>query len=97
MSNSVSNSVHTLDTAGAILTDGCSILKIVFIPNAANDNLIFTDDDDGALITLKARASDANPCQWDWVGGFDCPSLKLATITGGTAYVYLRAKASIFR
>jgi len=81
----------SIDTTGNISTSGIWIRKIVYLPAAANNDLIFTDTSDNNAIVLRAGASDATPIQLDFGDkGWRLDSLKCGTIDGGTAYVYVR-------
>jgi len=66
------------------------IRKIVYVPNAAGDDLVFQDSNSNNAIVLKAGASDASPVHISyeprglWLNGIQC-----STIDGGKAYVYI--------
>ena len=69
------------------------INRIIYIPSAAGDELVFQDTADSQnAIVLKAGASDASPIHLDLSteGGRRVNGLKCTTIDGGTAYVYFK-------
>ena len=66
------------------------IRKIVYIPSAADDDLVFQTGGSVNAIVLKAGASDASPIHVDFgEKGKRVAGIKCSTIDGGTAYVYL--------
>jgi len=66
------------------------VRKIVYLPSAANDDLVFQNQDSENVIVLKAGAADASPIEVDFgERGKRIQGLKSTTIDGGTAYVYL--------
>ena len=81
-----------VDQTGTLETGTCFITKIIYIPSAAGNSFELDDNADNAAIYLKAGASDASPIHVDFgVYGRRLPSLKVKTISAGTAYVYLRS------
>ena len=93
MANALSKSgrVWVCDSVGTLETGSTKIQKIVYMPSAADDDLIFQTDDSEVAFVLKAGATDASPVQLDFTGDErSIPGLKITTIDGGTAYVYLR-------
>lgn len=80
-----------VDETGTLNEGGVTVVKVVYIPSAAADDLILDDNADNTAIVLKAGPSDASPVQLDFGNkGRKLPSLKVNTIDGGTAYIYLR-------
>jgi len=66
------------------------VKKIVYIPSAADDDLVFQDTNSEDAIVLKAGASDASPIHINFDGrGRRVYGLTCSTYDGGTAYVYL--------
>ena len=85
------NKLWSIDSAGDISTTSIWIRKIVYIPSAADDDLIFTDTSDNNAIVLKAGNTDSTPIQLDFGDrGWQLSSLKCGTIDGGTAYIFVR-------
>ena len=68
------------------------VRKIVMIPNAADDTIVFHDSAAANAIPMQAGASDASPVQIDFgdkgkrVQGLTCYSLSTSVV----AYVYLK-------
>jgi len=80
-----------VDETGTLNAGGVTIVKIIYIPSVAADDLVLDDDADNTAIVLKAGASDASPIHVDFgEKGRKLPSLKVKTIDGGTAYIYFR-------
>ncbi|MCK4829687.1 hypothetical protein KA005_78915 [bacterium] len=80
-----------VDSTGTLNEGGVTIVKIIYIPSAVNDDLILDDNADNTAIVLKAGASDVSPIHVDFgEKGRALPSLKVNTIDGGTAYIYFR-------
>lgn len=81
-----------VDEIGTLETGEVFVTKIIFIPGAADDFFELDDNADNAAIYLKVGASDASPIHVDFGEyGRKLPSLKVKTITAGTAYIYLRS------
>jgi hypothetical protein len=80
------------DSTGTLETDAVSIMHVVYVPSAVNDDLILTDSDDDTAVVLKAGPSDVAPVHISFAaeGGRLVYGLKVGTIDGGTAYVYLK-------
>jgi len=97
MGNSFKTSanVWVVDSVGTLVTDHANsktvwVGQIVYIPSAADDDLVFQDTNSEPITTLKAGASDASPIRLPFQGrGKSVLGLKCSTIDGGTAYVYL--------
>jgi hypothetical protein len=85
-------SMYKCDTAaGSLFTTNKVLERIIYIPSAAGDDLVFKDSNGGTdMIVLKAGASDASPIQLHWPEGKRVPGMYMSTIDGGTAYVYLK-------
>jgi len=90
-------SLWYVDTAETLVTKAPGlttawVLKVVMIPNAANDAITFNDSSGDTAIYLKAGATDASPVQIDFgekgrrVQGLTCASLSTSVV----AYVYLK-------
>ena len=78
-----------IDEAGALETDPCIVMMVLFVPNAANDDLIINDAAGNTAIVMKAGAGDASPVLLNFgTYGRRFVSLTVATIDGGTAYLY---------
>ena len=93
MSNSYKDTtgLWVVDTTGNLDTDPVNIIEVVYIPSAANDDLILSDTSDNPAIVLKAGATDASPVHMSFHHpGRRLPNLKVNTIDGGTAYIYMR-------
>jgi hypothetical protein len=97
MSNdTTSDRLWTLDTTGvisAVLTP-IIVRKLVFFPAAIDDDILIQDYSPLSVlrtaITLKANHTDVNPVALDFGRtGREINGFKLATIDGGTLYVYL--------
>ncbi len=84
--------MYKCDTAaGSLFTDSKVLERIIYVPSAADDDLVFKDKVSGTdMIVLKAGASDASPINIDWPNGKRVPGMYMNTIDGGTAYVYLK-------
>ena len=68
-----------------------TVRKIVYVPSAAADDLVFQNVSSENVIVLKAGAADASPIELDFgEKGKRIQGLTCSTIDGGTAYVYLR-------
>jgi len=91
-----STNVWVVDSAAALITDAPHFTKacvdrVVFVPSAADDDLVLQDAASASAIVLKAGATDASPVTITFPnGGKWINGLKCSTIDGGTAYVYLR-------
>jgi len=80
-----------VDETGTLNEGGVTVERVVYMPSAAGDDLIITDNADNEAIVLKAGASDASPVHLPFGRkGRKLPSLKVGTIDGGTAYIYFR-------
>ena len=96
MSNTYVSATYlwTVDSTGNLETEGCTVTRVIYFPSAVNDDFQLTDTSDNLAIPLKASASDTSPVHIDLTGehggGRRLPSLKVGTIDGGTAYVFLR-------
>ena len=94
MSNSYNEetALHIVDSTGALSTVGVCITKVVFFPaTKATDTLVLTDSDDNVAITLKANELNIDVQELDFGDkGRRLPSLKVGTIGGGSAHIYLR-------
>jgi len=92
---SAATQLWTCDTAAAVTTAGAIVTNVYYVPSAANDDLIITDQNDVNAIILKAGASDATPVQISFgEDGRYLNGLKIGTIDGGTAYIYLKKRGS---
>ena len=77
-------------TAVAATFDNPTVRKIVYVPSAASDDLVFQNGSSENVIVLKAGAADVSPIEVDFgEKGKRIPGLTCSTIDGGTAYVYL--------
>ena len=66
------------------------IRKIIFFPGAAGDALTFQTGDSKNAILLRAGATDTSPIHVDFgERGKRIPGIKVSTVGGGVAYVYL--------
>jgi len=82
--------------AGALNTGGVTVMKVVYIPAAIDDDLIITDSADYPAIVLKAAHVEVAPVQLDFgPKGRQLPSLKIGTIDGGTVYIYLKREYQV--
>ena len=89
--NSATNMYKCDTAAGSLFTSNQVLERIIYVPSAANDDLVFKDKSSGTdMIVLKAGASDASPINIDWPEGKHVPGMYMSTIDGGTAYVYLK-------
>jgi len=89
--NSATNMYKCDTAAGSLFTTPKVLERIIYVPNAASDDLVFKDKSGGTdMIVLKAGASDASPININWVNGKHVPGMYMSTIDGGTAYVYLK-------
>lgn len=80
------------DSTGSLTTDTVYVTHVVYFPAAVDNDLIITDGSDNNLIVLKAGASDTSPVHISFAAedGRKAVGLKIGTIDGGTAYIYLR-------
>jgi len=99
------NRVWTLDSTGSLWTNTFGtkpsetngpkyVTRIVYVPSTTDDDLVFQDTGASTAIALKAGASDASPVTVDFSAengglGRRFHSLKVSTIDGGTAYLYV--------
>jgi len=90
-------SLWKVDTAETLVTKAPGlttawVLKVVMIPNAANDAITFQDSAAADAIYLKAGATDTSPVQIDFgekgrrIQGLTCSALSTSVV----AYVYLK-------
>lgn len=92
MSNTYKSETKTwkVDEAGTLNTGGVEIQHIVFNPKNNGDQLEITDNADNPWIHLWG-ATDDQSYFFPFVPPIKMPSLKIATISGGTiAYIQLR-------
>jgi hypothetical protein len=84
-------SLWVIDETGALETSPREVMEVVYFPSAAGDDLILTDSADNLAIALKAGVADATPVHICFAPqGRRLPSLKVGTIDGGTAHIYLK-------
>ena len=89
--NSATNMYACTTPAASLFTKPQVLERIIYIPAAADNDLVFKDKSGGTdMIVLKAGASDASPIQLHWPEGKHVPGMYMNTIDGGTAYVYLK-------
>lgn len=68
-----------------------TVKRIIYVPSAAGDDVVFQTGSSENAIVLKAGAADASPITVDFSPeGLRIPGLTCSTIDGGTAYVYLK-------
>lgn len=97
MANDVNNPrLWVLDTGAVIMAVGYPVIvrKVYYVPNAAADDVVIQEYDyAGSLrsaIVLKAHPTAAEPFEMDFgPDGRQLNGFKLATIDGGTLYVYI--------
>jgi hypothetical protein len=93
MANSTVANPWILDTAGVITTSNIWMEKMVYVPNAADNDLIVKDNGGNIVWSIRAIASAANN-ESTGMEHFDGPLLlngfNLDTIDGGTLRVYMR-------
>ena len=93
MANSYKTTTNlwVVDEIGLLNVRGVTVERVVYFPSTAGDDLILTDKNDNEAIVLKAGASDISGVHLSFgdVAGRKMPSLKVGTIDGGTAYIYL--------
>lgn len=93
MSNATTGNPWILDTAGVITKNNVWLEKMVYVPNAADNDLIVEDNAGLVVWQVRAIAASANN---ESVGmeTFEGPMLmngfELATIDAGSLRVYLR-------
>lgn len=79
-----------VDSTGALDTTNIVVQHVVYVPSAANDDIILDDSNGNIAIVLKAGASDASPIHIDFgPQGRRFAGLTVDTIDGGTLYLYL--------
>jgi hypothetical protein len=89
--NTATNMYTCTTPAGSLFTTPRVLERIIYVPSAADDDLVFKDKSGGTdMIVLKAGASDASPIQINWPEGKHVPGMYMNAIDGGTAYVYLK-------
>jgi hypothetical protein len=93
MGNIYGHSQWILDTVGVVSTDKIRISRMEWVPNAANDDLVINDNNGESVWTATnalaaglagVEVFDGGP------KGFDSLGFNLATLGGGTLYVWLR-------
>ena len=87
-----STSLWKVDTTGTIQTSATDavVQKVVFVPTLASDDLVIHSGQDKEAIALKGNMSNLHPIQIDFgVKGRRFKGLKIQTIDGGTAWIYL--------
>jgi hypothetical protein len=95
MTNSVAGDPWILDTAATIETQGTIIVvdQMIWYPNAANNDLSITDGADNVKWPVRATAGAPNNESFGaerFQGPEEFDGFKVATIDGGTLYVYAR-------
>ena len=90
MANAYGSTVWTLDTAGAIFPSAIKIKKMVWVPNAAGDDLAVDEADGGEIWTVTDALTGgvAGKEEIDFAEGKWFDGLTLTTIGGGKLYVY---------
>jgi hypothetical protein len=81
-----------LDTIGVITTDKVRVRKMEWIPNAAGDDLVINDNNGESMWTVTdALAGGLAGAERIDFGdrGIDFLGFNLATLGGGTLYVWL--------
>jgi outer membrane protein assembly factor BamB len=93
VANNTTGNPWILDTAAVLSTNLVYVDKMVYIPNAADNDLIVEDNAGKVIWQVRAIAASAN---YESVGmeTFDgpilCNGFEVATIDGGSLKVYLR-------
>lgn len=93
MSNVYTGNPWILDTAAVITTNPTMVEKMIYVPNAADNDLQVEDNAGKVVWRTRAIAASAN---YESVGQetFDGPIMmngfELAVIDAGVLYVYLR-------
>jgi hypothetical protein len=95
MTNSVAGDPWILDTAATIETQGTILVvdKMIWYPNATNDDLIVHDGAANVKWVVRATAGAPNNESFGaekFEGPEDFDGFIVATIDGGTLYVYAR-------
>ena len=85
-----------VDETGELNTGAIWITHIGYTPAANDDDLVLTDTSDNTAIVIKAGLVASGQVNVSFASensgrGRHLPSLKVATIDGGTAYIYLRS------
>lgn len=89
--------IWTIDETGTPISAGNRILidKVIYFPSAVNDDLVIQNAAGTRAIRLKAGASDISPIHVDFgLEGRALNGLKIATIDGGEADIYLRIRTT---
>ena len=87
-----STSLWKVDSTGTIQTSATDAIvqKVVFVPTLASDDLVIHSGQDKEAITLKGNMTNLQAAQIDFgVKGRRFKGLKIQTIDGGTAWIYL--------
>ena len=79
------------DEAGVLLVTGNRIIieEIIYLPGAANDDLIILDGAGNPVVSLRAGASDASPIRWPAPPAIT-DGLQIQAIDDGTAQIRIR-------
>ena len=78
------------DATGTLNTGGVEIQFIEWIPSTAGHDLVLTDNADNAWLALKAEPGGANAIYRHFNPAIRLPSLKIATIDGGSGTIQFR-------
>jgi len=93
MSNTYTEETRTwaIDETGELEAGAVQVQFIYFIPQSASHDLVLTDADDNAWLSIKADPGAANPIFLHFYPAIRLPSLKVATLDGtSTATIQLR-------
>jgi hypothetical protein len=86
--------VWEVDSTGTLTSSTVYVTRIVYFPSAVDDVLKIVDTDDELFFELRAGASDTSPVHVDLTGEgrrgrIAEDGLKIDTIDGGTAHIYI--------
>jgi hypothetical protein len=86
MSNTYKSTTKTwkVDETGTLNTGGVEIQGMYFLPNNAGDQIEITDNADNHWMHLWGDPGAANPKYFPLVPPVKMPSLKIATLSGGS-------------
>ena len=93
MANVATGNPWILDTAATLSTNNILVDKMVFIPNAADNDLIVKDNAGKVIWQIRAITASNNyqsSGMETFDGPFLCNGFVLDTIDAGTLKVYLR-------
>ena len=93
MANTYNATTHlwTCDVVGVLLATGNQIIieEIIYLPIAANDELVILDGAGNPVVFLRAGASDASPIRWPAPPAIT-DGLQILTHDGGWAQIRIR-------